>query len=640
MPVLRPQKKTQQKPPPLRILRMLQQWHLVTDFSKGYRNREDITNLPPDVMVVGSQNVMTNTANRLGVVKGFVLDGPSSAVIAGISSSFDWTMNIGYERNLRSYLDPTTGNAVLQYRYVDSMGVVTWRDLIPAADGYTSANFNFADFWDFNSEKRSLLLFVNGSTNIFQWSGAITTILSVGTNTLTKSGTTSWSDEGFVNLQSPRKVVIDGVVYTYTGGETTTTLTGVTPDPALANPAIMAGDIVHQQYVVTANSALTAFPATFKNYLIANLRNQIYIGDLTNRSVYISKTNSFTDYSFTSPVRVVGEGALITLDSPPVAFVPQETDMYISAGKSFWYNTKFTLSSDLSKEDFAIVKLKTAANQGSRSQQATTKDKNDVVFLSNEPTLTTIGRVIESLATPQAGDLSYPIINDMNSYDLTDATAVYWKNFLIFSVPKAGLIRVYNQTNPKTTYWEAPITYPVGRFSIINGDLYGHSYNTPETYKLFTGYNFNGFSIPALAVFAYNNYGNRPVHKGINQTYVEGYISANGVLTMGLLKESGGCATPVTYDFDGDQKPPYVCAGGSSAPLGKVPLGNNPLGGDLAQGTGLPPKFRWIKTLAVNPYFYEMQYSFYSDSVDFQWELLAFGPQVLMSSDLSNEIKT
>jgi len=609
-----------------------QDFDLVTDFDYGYRNREDITNLPAGVLVVGSQNVITNTANRLGCVKGYVLDGPASTVISPISSSYDWFMSVGYERNLRAFIDPGTGYAVLQYRYVDTLGAVTWRNLINSAS-YTSANFNFADFWDFTSEKTAKLLFVNGSSNIFSWSGGITTLLSATVNTITTNGVKTWGELGF-NVLANKKLIIGGVEYTYTGGEGTTTLTGVTPDPS----AIAVDSIIHQQYVVTANSAMTGLGATFKNSLIANLRNQIYIGDLTSNSVYISKINSFTNYSFASP-RVVGEGGLVTLDSPVVALIPQEDKMYLSAGKDFWYETKFTLSADLTKESFEVVKLKTASRQGAIAQASVAKDKNNVVFISNEPVLSTLGRVADNLATPQAGDVSYAIVNDMNSYNLTDCAVAYHKNFIYISVPKASLIRVYNQTNPEKKYWEAPITYPIGRFSVINGELYGHSYNTPETYKLFTGYNFNGASIPSLAVFSYQNFGTRARSKGINQIYSEGYIGQNGVLSLGVLKEIEGCATPTTYTFDGDQKSPLVCVGGSSAPLGKVELGSNPLGGDLAEGTGLPPKFRWIKTIPLTPYFYEVQFSYFSNIIDFQWELLCFGTNIIQASDLNNSIK-
>jgi hypothetical protein len=37
-------------------------------------------------------------------------------------------------------------------------------------------------------------------------------------------------------------------------------------------------------------------------------------------------------------------------------------------------------------------------------------------------------------------------------------------------------------------FWEAPVTYPISGFYVVNGELYGHSYTTSESYKLFTGY--------------------------------------------------------------------------------------------------------------------------------------------------------
>lgn len=610
---------------------------LINDFRGGYRSREDITNLPVGILVAGSQNVVTNTANRLGVVKGYTLDGQANSDLSGIISSFDYFTSKGYERNLRSYIDATTGNAVLQYRYIDSSNIVTWRDLIGTSASETSASFNFTEFWDFTTEKLNLLLFVNGTSYVFEWGGGITTIASVGANTLTKQGTTTWAEEGFY-LAETRQVVIGGVTYTYTGGEGTTTLTGVTPDPALAAPAIAAGDICHQQYRKTANSAITSLPATFANSLIATLRNQVYIGDLKNSSVYISKVNNYKDFSFTSPTRVVREGGLITLDNPPVAFAPQESDMYVSSGKDFWFKTKFTLSSDLTKEAFEIEKLKTASRQGAFSQAATNKDKNNVIFISNEPVLTTIGRVANNLATPQAGDISYPIVNDFNAYDFTDCHVKYHKNFIYVTVPKEGVVRIYNQTLADRHYWEAPVTYPVGRLSVIDGELYGHSYNTPETYKLFTGYNFNGAPIPALAAFSYNNFGTRARSKGFNQVYVEGYISQNGDLNLGLKKEVDGCATVQEFTIEGDQQPPIVCQGGSSAPIGKESIGYNPIGSQLVGNGPLPPKFRVIKTMSPD-YFYEMQFSFYSVLVDFQWEILCFGTAILPASDLNTSIK-
>ncbi len=43
---------------------------IISSFKLGYRHREDQTNLPPNVMVDGSQNVLTNTAGRISSRKG------------------------------------------------------------------------------------------------------------------------------------------------------------------------------------------------------------------------------------------------------------------------------------------------------------------------------------------------------------------------------------------------------------------------------------------------------------------------------------------------------------------------------------------------------------------------------------------
>ncbi len=51
---------------------------LTADFTLGYRNREDITKLPPGVLIKGSQNVLTDVFNRVGIVKGYTLDGQSA----------------------------------------------------------------------------------------------------------------------------------------------------------------------------------------------------------------------------------------------------------------------------------------------------------------------------------------------------------------------------------------------------------------------------------------------------------------------------------------------------------------------------------------------------------------------------------
>lgn len=591
--------------------------------------------LPPSVLIVGSQNVLTNTSGRVAVRKGYTLDGQIDATIAPILGAFDWERHTGDTRNLRS------GNALLQNRYVATAGdryngltftagQVYW---ITVLGGLSSVELNFADFWD-TTAFQSRLLFVNGESNIKEWTGVVTTLAARTANTITKTGTTTWAEEGAYTAGT-RSVIINGTTYTYTGGEASTTLTGVSPSPA-AEPL---QSVIIQSVRVTANSATTGLLATLENSLIANLRNQIYIGSLVNNSVYISRQDNYLSFSFTTPVRLVGEGALVTLDGPPVAFRPQEDHMYISAGKDQWYETKFTLSSDLSAESFEIIRLKTAPKQAAKSQAFVTNDKNDVVFVSNEPVLTTLGRVSGVIATPQSGDISFPIINDFNAYDFDDGSCKYFRNFLYVAVPQEGLIRIYNQTDKENHYWEAPQVIPVSRFSIIDGELYGHSYQTPQTFKLFDGYNDNGAPILAQATFSYNNYGTRSQRKNFNEFFIEGYMSANTKLELELTYDINGCATVRNYDIDGSSRQ-IVCLPPQGVSLGKDSLGKNPLGSSLRTSTAdsLPPKLRGIKTVTRIP-FYEEQTTFRSLGMDQQWEILAFGPLVQLASEGNNHIK-
>jgi hypothetical protein len=587
---------------------------VISSFNLGYRNREDKTNLPGNVLITGSQNVLTNVSGRVGNRKGYTLDGATSTVIAPILSSYDWQMHSGVTQHLRAGFLTSAGNdGKLQYRYDD--GTITWRDLLT---GLTSVNFNFTDFWD-NTGKQSLCLMVNGASSITEWNGGITTLKSVSTAGICKNGTTTWAQDSFY-VTGTHTVVIAGVSYVATSGWTTNTLRGITPDPSAATP----GEVVHQAPETTLNSVMTNI-SLGTNDLIANLSNQIFVGSFTEQLVLVSNVNNYKSYAYSTP-RLPGEGFVGTIRASPKAFIQQEDTMYISAGDDQWYQFKTTLSSDLTNEKAEMLQLKTSTLQGSQSQGLTSKIADNVVFLSNEPIVRTLGLVPSIFVDPHLTDISNSIVNDINATDFTDGQILLHKNFVYLTAPKDSKVFIYNMTSPKDIYWEAPQTLPVGRLSIIDGDLYGHSYLTSETYKLFDGYNDNGGSMNASAIFAFDSYKERPTSKGFNQFYIEGYISSNTELDLNLQYDLDGCATAVTYPISGmDAR--IVCIGSDDNLLGKESLGKNPLGGNLNQitPTTLPPKFRAIKTFPMKP-FYEYSPSFSSTGVDQQWEVLAFGP--------------
>lgn len=601
------------------------EYSLVDNYKLGYRNREDITNLPPSVLIVGSQNVLTNVSDRVQVRQGYSLDGAVSSVISPVSSSFDWITKQNGEVHLRSGNLTVIGNdGKLQYRYADSAGIVTWRDLIGSL---TTVSYNFTSFWD-TTEQLRVCLFVNGTSNIFEWNGAVTTMLSATSNTITKNGTDSWLDTGFYSAKSGRAVVINGTTYTYSGGETTTTLTGVSPSPA-TEPV---NSIVHQAVVTTANSSMTGITSTFGNGLIRVMNNQIFLGSLTSSVMWLSKVNSYIDYTNSTP-RQVGEGGSLILDQNLVAFNVQgdqsNPTMYVST-QDIWYKIVFTDYVSVvgpSGQTLGAVPIKTGKRQGSQSQAMVSSMKNNTIVVSNEPTIDMIGVMENFLTQIQTKNISDSIKLDVDSYNFTDGSIFYWRYLILIAVPKEGLVLVYDLN---TNSWNPPQTLPISRFYIVNGELYGHSYSSFESYQLFTGYadrvyaGFAGFPIDAKMVFSYQNYGSRFSLKSATALYIEGYISANTNLNCKITYELDGCATVKTFSINGSDTT-IVCIPVISGSIGGGSFGKEKLGGSGANSlTGLPPKFRVIPTFS-NTDFFECSVSFEILGTDQNFQILAFG---------------
>lgn len=668
------------------------EFQFIKDFNRGYRNREDVTTLPQGVLVAGSQNVLTNTFQRVGAVKGFVLDGQRDTSGDPILSSYDWLRHTGDERHLRAGFAVQSALGKLQYRYVASAGdyyngttftdgQVYWIDLMTGlgdlvtpdlleqssstdlvlesgsagdielanngtADASTAkVRFRFAEFWD-DTELLSMLLFVNSSSDIFMWTGGVATLKSATSNTLTLSGTDTWAQLGFLTGSTyTRQVLINGTIYSYTGGADTLVLTGVTPDPS----GEVVNSVVTQNVVTVANSSITGLPAAFTNYIIKSLDNQVYVSATNRNEVYVSKVGTFMDFTFASP-RAVGEGAILTLDSVPTAMIAQEQEMNISAGKDYWYVTQFRLSSDNALEDLSVQRVKTTSRQAAQSQEMTGKIKNNIFFVSFEPVVNQFGTQQNYLLSPQMQDLSFPIVNDLNAYDLTDASVFFFQKFAYVCVPKEGLMRVYNmtdeaaldlstaaQTKGSNFYWEAPILYSMSLLSVIDGELYGHSYQSSNTFKLFSGYDFDGNTYECIANFSFENSGERHVRKASNSLFVEGYITSNTTLTATLQRElTGGSIAdfPISgADTAIVQQPADV------ASLGKESLGKHSLGGEdvFTNPATNPPKFRVYKTFPRTPYF-EEQKRFSSLGVNQVWELVSTGTDAMTTYENPSDI--
>ena len=704
---------------------------IVNSFKETYRNREDITNLPPGVLVVGSQNILSNVSERLQTRQGYQIDGSflmyiattaisankvtltstvgvntgdyvkvtfasgitgltsgsryyvinassttlgfatsnanaiagtyitisgtptgasiaveKSSVNAPILSSFDWNSKGNSEIHMRAgFLDSSGSDGRLQYRWVDANSNVLWSDLLT---GLTTVSYNFTTFWNTTELVRDCL-FVNGTSNIFQWSGAYDTVTATTSNTIVV--TTDINTRGWYNTAN-LQLLIRGVTYTYTG-ITAKTFTGVSPDPTSGANTVYAGDIAVQKVVTVANSAFSGTnspcpSSTFKNDLISVLNNQIFLGSLSSPSIYMSKTNSFIDYGWVNAgIRVPADGGTANLDDNTVGFIPQQDVMYVTCGKNFWYNTSLQQSSSytgtvaLTIETFTVKLLKTNPRQAAQSQGLINNMKNNVIMISNEPTFDVLGQLENILGTPQTTNISDAIKLDFDTYNFANGHVFYWRYYLLVSVPMSGIIRMYSLVNKA---WEAPQTIPATRFYTVNGNIYAHSYSSSESYQLFTGYSDRATSYgegnPYLvtANFSYQNFGTRTTLKNANEFYIEGYITGNTNLSCLINYEEDGNLTTQTFNVLGDDTT-IVGTQSASNSLGKTYYGSSGLGTYPSSSlTGLPPKFRVIKTFPRFD-FYECQFSFSILGTDQNFQLLAFGLNAAPSDTTNSAIK-
>ena len=598
---------------------------LLVSEPRGYINKKDITNVDPRFLVPGSQNVLIVDSDIIKVREGYTVDGTASTDLYPIISSYDWITKSNTDVNLRAYL-PTSTTGVLQYRYVDSAGTVTWRTLMSSL---TSASFNFTEWWS-TGEAKKLLIFANGTSSLYMWTGAVTTYASSTVNTITKEGTSTWAVEKFLQTGT-RTIVIGGITYTYTGGEGTTTLTGVTPDPT--GGGHVAGDVVHQGVRTTA----TTPASTFDNDLVFSYKNYLFVGDFEKNLVYASKNTDYTDFSAPTSPRLPAEAATFNLRSAPVAFVDQEDSLYISASRDEWYQVKYQLSSDQSKEAIIVDPLKSGPGQGAVSQSSTGKAKNSIIYVNNEKTVDTLGR-IESVDTPQSLPLSDPIKNEILDYDFTIQPDIkYFKGSTYITFPSENKVLIFDHDQG---FWQPPQILPVRRWAVINGELYGHSSQTPTTFKMFVAntYNDNEAPIDARAAFAYRNYGRPDWQKVISEWFSEGYISTNTTISLALKFDFGGSTSIIEKEISGTEAR-ILFATVADNSLGKYPLGSLPLGSVTDSPDNLK-KFRCKHELTeTGQQFFEVQAVYSSNEVDYIWQLLRNGGNATLSTNDSIDIK-
>jgi hypothetical protein len=552
--------------------------------------------------------------------------GAANDALTGNRNGYTWNTSTGVEFMLRAYDDELEV----------WLGTVDGTDLnafYRLAQGFSTTKKPRFTTWYNDTEKLDLLIFVYGNANTYAWGGGVCIVDSVTATTITKTGTATFGESRF--FTSGNKVVVNvrtGTEYTYTGGESTTTLTGIAD-----TTGIIAGDVLVQKIITNSNSPA----ANRTNDTIYTFENQLCVASDNDELVYISKNNSYTTFTYSSP-RLPGEGALLTLDDAAHAFGELEEKLIVFAGKSSIYqvNTQeITVGSTLT-EVLKVEKYQTGVGQSAQSQEVVAQINNTIVYLSFEPAIREIlsPRELEGGGAPRT--LSNPIKPDIEAEDWSNASAKWYKNAYWLSAPENGHVYILEYREDADgklrRFWQAPQTMFIGVFVTLDDELYGHSSAVPETYKImdseaFSDVNSNDDKMPILCVakFAYRNFGDRAQLKNFDEYFIEGEISPSTDLTHTLYYDYGGFTRSNETTIEGDNED-ILEETLSNVALGQQPLGYSPLGGSLSVPEG-SAKFRVIIELAKEDFF-EIQEIFQTDDTDKFWSVISRGINAQMSS--------
>lgn len=597
---------------------------LVADWST-YNSSRDKTNVDTKVAVRGSQNMYKKLSGTWADREGQKRQGVANTVLSDISSEFVWNTSWGAVYTL------VISNSTL-YVVIDEV----WYALLT---GLTATRYVFDNWWS-ATEAKDRVLFVHGTSDIQHWSGGFATLLSSTVNTLTKTGTDSWKAVGFSDTAGEKTVVINGTTYTYTGGETTTTLTGVTPDPS-AEPT---NSIVLQSVFTAANTPTS----TFKNDFIKIINNQVYAGSYTGLQIFMSQNTDFKNYVVPTP-QLDGSPGLFIMPDTAKGIGVRKGNAHIGAGTGNWVEISFTLVSNnniITRQNKIDVKP-VALGQAPYAHEFIDAVGDNIIYLAQDQQVRALGD-FNNLFVSGYPSLSQEIATELSEENFIGGGLRCIGEFVYVTAPDSGKTYLrqerstldYDGNVVSEKLWHAPFIWNITRIDSIDGTIVGFSNANPQIYQLWDTNQWHDDSpsdepLPYTCILAlgYRNASRRQGLNSFDKMYSEGYLTAGTPLNLLVNYNYLGSKAQANAIVNSVDQPAYLQFPNPDS-LGDSSLGENPLG-DVIVASGdadAIPKFRCINSLPLTNSF-EYQPVFWSDATDARWEILAVGDNADVATD-------
>lgn len=643
---------------------------LLIDEFPGYNSAGDKTKLQPGTLMRGSKNVFKTLRGTLATRPGLKLRGTVDPTEAGIKSSDEWETNVGTLRPIRV----ANGKLEVESDLADGSTLV-WYELFATGALTTSlaatlTRFVFDTWWD-NDEKTDRLIMVRGDSNILHWSGGMAKVLSSTTDTITldpASGQDTWAELGFATqITGEKKIIIESREFTYTAGEGTGTLTGVSASSGDAS-TITPGAIAIQSVFIGTSVPVSNYKADF----CKTIRNQVWVGSYSSRVVWISAdatpaggTLGFLKYTQTGTL-VLGDPDAIVLDNLAKGIGEKDGKVIIFAGDSdlmvITPNDSLPITQDGTQLTGGgpraviqkIEKKKLAGLSSALGHEFIGNLDEYLVWLDQKNRFRALGTFANVNALKPV-NLSLSVQKELTEDDFTgghlrviqddDAETAY------ITAPNTGRDWMYQVRNVVNKFgeieterlWQPPQIRGISRIAIISGQIFGHSNSHPQIYQMWDTDQFSddhpsGELIPyyCRAFLAYNNHKLPTRYKNFDKVYFEGYMPEGTALDVALYFDYQGSTDTRLLSISDDSDLCEFFIGVVPPSIGDSSLGDNPLGEGIIPEGGdqeMVPKFRAINSVDLVDCF-EYAIEVFSNTVDSRWELLRVGTNAKESSNV------
>lgn len=627
------------------------------DSFPGYNSASDKTKLSEGHLIRGSKNVYKNLRGNIAVRPGIKRRGEVDDTDAGVKAEYVWNTNVGTVRPLR-----VCNNKLQVESNIVDENVYVWYDLLEtstlAHPAVTLTRFIFDTWWD-DAEKTDRLIMARGSLDtILHWSGGMALVDSATVDTITKQGTEIWAEVGFATqIAGEKKILIDGTEYTYTGGENTTTLTGVTPSPI----AETSGDVVIQSIIVGSTDT-TGFEIDF----IKTDNNQVWAGSYSSRIVYKSADITaggvlgFLNYIDTTDI-VFGDPDSVVLDATCKGIGVKDGKIILFAGDSYMYvitpNQNVTFSYDYgpgTRYNFQKIEKKQLPGLNSALGHEFIDNFGEyLVWLDQKNQLRALGS-FSSIDNIKPTTLSLDVQAELSEDDFTGGHLRAIEDAIYITAPNNGrdwmyVIRERVDDEGQVIsekFWNSPQIRGISRFSVIEGMIYGHSNVNPQIYQIWDTDQWiddspNGSDneeIPYIPVarLSYQNHDVGPDRIVFDIAYFEGYMPEGFDLRGTIYFDYRGATGIRNLIISDDVSLTKFFTGDNAPTIGDSSPGDNPLGDGILDEVGeqdLVPKFRAMSNVPIIKNSYEYSLEIYSVDPDCRWELSVVGTNARLASE-------